>query len=71
MKKAGYNRPALLLGFILGGYFEEYFWLALQTKGAFFFLRPASIIIILVTIGLYSMAPLKALARFLWKRTSA
>lgn len=71
MKKAGYNRPALLLGFILGGYFEEYFWLALQTQGSLFFLRPASMAIIVVTFGLYLMEPLKLFFKYLWKRTTA
>jgi TctA family transporter len=71
MKKAGYNRPALLLGFILGGYFEEYFWLALQTKGSLFFLRPASMVIIFMTIGLYAMEPLKLIVNYLWRRTTA
>jgi TctA family transporter len=68
MKKAGYNRPALLLGFILGGYFEEYFWLALQTQGSLFFLRPASMVIIFVTIGLYAIEPLKLFIKYFWRR---
>ena len=59
LKKFDFNRPALLLGFILGGYFEEYFWLSIQTRGAFFFLRPASLIIILLTVGLYILEPVK------------
>jgi TctA family transporter len=59
LKKFKYNRPALLLGFILGGYFEEYFWLSLQTRGGLFFLRPASLIIIALTVGLYILEPIK------------
>ncbi|OGP66536.1 MAG: hypothetical protein A2169_14375 [Deltaproteobacteria bacterium RBG_13_47_9] len=61
MKKFGYNRPALLLGFILGRYFEDYLWLSLQTGGPLFFLRPASMLIIIFTIGLYCLGPIKAL----------
>ncbi|MFH1490483.1 MAG: tripartite tricarboxylate transporter permease, partial [Pseudomonadota bacterium] len=59
MKKFGYNRPALLLGFILGKYFEEYFWLSIQTRGYLFFLRPACLIIIALTVGLYVMEPIR------------
>ncbi|MFB3885853.1 MAG: tripartite tricarboxylate transporter permease [Thermodesulfobacteriota bacterium] len=59
MKRYGYNRAALLLGFILGGYFEEYFWLALQARGAFFFLRPGCLIILAVMIFVYSFEPVK------------
>lgn len=59
MKKFGYNRPALLLGFILGGYFEDYFWLSLQTRGALFFMRPACLIIIAAILGLYSLEPIR------------
>lgn len=60
-KKFGYNRPALLLGFILGLYFEEYFWLSLQTRGPFFFMRYGCLVIALVTLGLYLMDPIKNL----------
>jgi TctA family transporter len=58
-KKFGCNRPALLLGLILGGYFEEYFGLSIQTRGELFFLRPASLIIIALTVGLYVLEPVK------------
>ncbi|MDP2645834.1 MAG: tripartite tricarboxylate transporter permease [Desulfobacterales bacterium] len=61
MKKFGYNRPALLLGFILGGYFEDYFWLSVQSKGAFFFLSPVCLLIIAITLSLYAVEPIKYL----------
>ncbi|MBW1800347.1 MAG: tripartite tricarboxylate transporter permease [Deltaproteobacteria bacterium] len=63
MKKFGYNRPALLLGFILGGYFEEYFWLSIQTRGMLFFTRPACVVVIAVTVGLYALEPIKKIFR--------
>lgn len=59
MKKFGYNRPALLLGFILGGYFEDYFWLSFQTSGPLFFLRPGCLIIMGIILALYTHEPLR------------
>lgn len=49
MERYGYSRAALLLGFILGSLFEEYFFHSLQLFGPFFFLRPASMVIIVLT----------------------
>lgn len=64
MKRFGYNRASFLLGFILGIYFEEFFWIALQSRGPFFFLRPGCLGIIAVMIALYAMEPVrKILAR--------
>lgn len=60
MKRYGYNRAALVLGFILGGYFEGYFWLSLQTGGPFFWMRPASLIIIAIIVGLYAFGPIRS-----------
>ncbi|MDP2268397.1 MAG: tripartite tricarboxylate transporter permease, partial [Deltaproteobacteria bacterium] len=57
MKRWDYNRATLVLGLILGSYFEDYFFLALQTLGPFFFLRPASLVIIAITVGLYLYRP--------------
>jgi putative tricarboxylic transport membrane protein len=57
MKRGGYSRAALVLGFILGRFFEDYFFLALQTLGPFFFLRPTSIGIIVIIISLYIYRP--------------
>jgi putative tricarboxylic transport membrane protein len=59
MKRYGYNRASFLLGFILGIYFEEFFWLALQARGSLFFLRPGCLIIMAVMLVLYSMEPVK------------
>jgi len=59
MKRFGYNRASFLLGFILGIHFEEFFWIALQSRGAFFFLRPGCLIIISIMILLYSLDPVR------------
>jgi TctA family transporter len=67
MKRFGYNRPALLLGFILGGHFEDYFWLSLQTGGPLFFLRPSCLIIMAVILVLYGLEPIR---HFIQRRRS-
>ena len=72
MKKFGYNRPALLLGFILGGYFEIYFWLSYQTGGPFFFLPPGSLVILSVIVFSYSIGPVRQFIDNRWiKRTGS
>ena len=58
MKRFGYDRAPLVLGLILGEYFENCFFLALQTSGPFFFMRPASLVIIAIIIGLYLYRPI-------------
>jgi putative tricarboxylic transport membrane protein len=59
MKRFGYNRPALFLGYVLGRPFEEYFFIALQTEGPLFFLRPISLTLILMIIALFAVRPIK------------
>ncbi len=61
MKKWGFSRAALILGTILGQYFEDYFWLALQTSGPLFFLNAESIAIIVIIAALYLFRPVLAL----------
>lgn len=63
MKKLGFNRPALVLGFLLGEYLEGYFWLSLQTQGPLFFLRPVCVVIGLITIALYLLEPVQSYLR--------
>lgn len=58
MKRGNYTRAALTLGFILGKYFELYFFLALQTLGPLFFLRPTTLGIIAIIAGLYIYRPM-------------
>ena len=50
MKAFGYNRPAFLLGFILGRLTEKYFFIALAAYGPLFFLSSKICIGILVLI---------------------
>jgi TctA family transporter len=54
-----FNRPALLLGFVLGGLFEKYFLLAYKIGGPLFFLRPISIGIIILIIAGFLYGPIK------------
>ncbi|MFO7773158.1 MAG: tripartite tricarboxylate transporter permease [Dehalococcoidia bacterium] len=61
MKSFGYSLPCFLLGFILGGIFEHYLWLALIIRGPLFFLSsPISIALILVIIASFAVSPLKS-----------
>lgn len=50
MKRFDYSRPALALGFVLGTLAELYLIHAIYLHGAFFFLRPASLIIIAIIV---------------------
>jgi putative tricarboxylic transport membrane protein len=67
MKKYGFNRPALLLGWVLGNLFEKYLFIAYGTAGPLFFVRPISLTLIAVLVGLFLFQPVKKL----FKRTSA
>jgi TctA family transporter len=60
MKRYGYSRPALFLGFVLGYYFELYFFMALGVQGPLFFLRPISLTVLLLTLLLFLAGPLRA-----------
>ena len=61
MRKYGFNRPALLLGYILGDLFEKYLFLAYGTAGPLFFLRPISLSLIFVIIALFCLQPVRNL----------
>ncbi len=61
MRKFGYNRPALFLGYILGLLFERYFFIALGVGGPLFFMRPISLILIVITIALLSFSPVRSM----------
>ena len=50
MERYGYNRPALLLGFVLGETIERYYQVSTNAYGATFFLRPISLAIVLMTL---------------------
>jgi len=59
LRRYGYSLPALFLGFVLGGYFENYFFLALKTSGPLFFLTPISLAIILGITAIFAYGPIK------------
>jgi TctA family transporter len=50
MLRLGYNRPALLLGFVLGETIERYYQVSMNAYGATFFMRPISIAIIVMAL---------------------
>jgi len=55
MKVFDYNRPVLLLAFVLGGIAERQFNIAIGAYGALFFLRPISLaLLIVIILGLSS-----------------
>jgi TctA family transporter len=51
MRAAGWPRPPLLLGLVLGPIAERYMWTSVQLYGAEFLLRPGVIIIFLVMVA--------------------
>ena len=50
MRLHGYSRPALILGFVLGGLFEKYSLLSVKIYGPLFFLRPIPLILLVIMI---------------------
>jgi len=61
MGRFGYNRPALVLGYILGDMFERNLFLALNIDGPLFFFKPISMILIAIIITVFAYAPVKGL----------
>jgi putative tricarboxylic transport membrane protein len=59
MKKFGYSRAALVLGFVLGEMFEFYLARSLKIFGLTFFLTPACLVMIAIIIGVFSYPWLK------------
>ncbi|MFC1872975.1 tripartite tricarboxylate transporter permease [Chloroflexota bacterium] len=57
MMKYGFNRPAMLLGYILGDLFEKYLFQAIGTAGPLFFMRPISLSIIFIILALFLWTP--------------
>ena len=58
MKRWHYNRPAMLLGYVLGVLFERYFFLALNIDGPLFFVRPISLSLIAIIIATIGYGPI-------------
>jgi TctA family transporter len=67
MERLDYNRPALLLGFVLGETIERYLQISLNAYGDLFFLRPISLAIIALVLACIFWPNRKRVAR-LWKR---
>ena len=67
MRRYGFNRPALFLAFILGGLFEQYFFLAVKTAGPLFFMRPLSLSLMVIILAVLSFDPM----RRAWRRRRA
>ena len=67
MERLDYNRPALLLGFVLGQTIERYLQISLNAYGDLFFLRPISLTIIALAIACILWPRRRQLTR-LWRR---
>ena len=50
MKRCGWPRPPLLLGFLLGGLIERYLFISVRAYGAAFLIRPLVLVVLAVTI---------------------
>ena len=59
MKRYDYSRPALLLGFVLGGLFENYSLLSIKMYGPLFFIRPIPLTLLIIMIFLLNYPYLK------------
>jgi TctA family transporter len=60
MIRFDYPRPPLILGFVLGELVERYLHLSLKTVGPLFFLRPISVVIIVLTIFSLLYGPIRS-----------
>jgi putative tricarboxylic transport membrane protein len=70
MKRYSYSRPALLLGFVLGGLFENYSLLSIKIYGPLFFARPIPLAMLIVMALLLSYPHLKRTIPDLRRRLS-
>jgi TctA family transporter len=67
MERLDYNRPALLLGFVLGETIERNFAISIKAYGGLFFWRPISMTIIV--LALFCMLwPSRHRLGFVWRR---
>jgi len=67
MERLGYNRPAMLLGFVLGETLERNLEISLAAHGGLFFTRPISLAIIAATV-LCVLWPNRRRLVLLWRR---
>ncbi|MBI4186457.1 MAG: tripartite tricarboxylate transporter permease [Chloroflexi bacterium] len=68
MRKLGFNAPALLVGYVLGSLFEQYWFIAIQASGPLFFMRPISLGIIAVTVVVLVSGPIRGIVQRLFKK---
>lgn len=68
MATCGFNRPALLLGYVLGDLAEVNFFISLSAYGPLFFVRPISLTIIALIILGMGFTPIKRLFMKLIRR---
>lgn len=59
MRRYDYSRPALLLGFVLGGLLENYSLLSIKIYGPLFFARPIPLALLIIVILLLLYPQLK------------
>jgi len=73
MKAAGWPRAPLLIGFVLSGPLERYFWLTvnLYPDPRTWLLRPAVVVIGLLVISPFVWSGLRALRTGAWRREQA
>jgi TctA family transporter len=67
MERFGYNRPALLLGFVLGETIERNFEVSVKAYGPFFFMRPISIAIVALMLACMLWPNRRRIAALLWR----
>jgi TctA family transporter len=67
MERLDYNRPALLLGFVLGETIERYYQVSVSAYGHLFFMRPISLTIIALAIAFLVWPNRHRIALF-WRR---
>ncbi len=63
MRRFDYSRPAFILGFVLGGLFEKYFFMAYGLDGPTFFIRPISLTLLLIIAVFFAFKPVKRLLK--------
>jgi putative tricarboxylic transport membrane protein len=68
MRRYGYSRPALLLGFVLGGLLENYSLLSIKIYGPLFFFRPIPLTLLIIMILLLNYPYLKKVSLRLRRR---
>jgi len=59
MVRFGFNRPALMLAFVLGGLLEKYFFIASRAGGPLFFMRPLSLALLVLIFVSVAYGPVK------------